>query len=143
MVLNVLYGTESWKVKCQQENRLHVVEMRIEKVGVAPIVENMGESRLRWFGHVWRRPVEVLVRKSVQIEASSIPRGREWPRKIIGEMIKKDVELNALSIHMIYDRALYDVVRSMYLTPPSINQKLKYAAKYKTVSGNKSAANPD
>lgn len=36
-----------------------------EKVGTAPnpIVEKMLESRFRWFGHVWRRPVEVPVRR--------------------------------------------------------------------------------
>ena len=27
-----------------------------ERVGVAPIVEKMVENRLRWFGHVERRP---------------------------------------------------------------------------------------
>ena len=41
-----------------------------EKVGVAPIVEKMVESRLRWFGHVWRRPIEALVRRVDQMEGS-------------------------------------------------------------------------
>lgn len=31
-------------------------------VAVAPIVEKMDESRLRWFEYVWRRLVETLVR---------------------------------------------------------------------------------
>ena len=34
-----------------------------ERVGVAPIVEKMVENRLRWFGHVERRPVDSVVRR--------------------------------------------------------------------------------
>ncbi|RDX94414.1 hypothetical protein CR513_23200, partial [Mucuna pruriens] len=34
-----------------------------EKVEIAYIVENMVESRSRWFGHVWRRPAETPIRK--------------------------------------------------------------------------------
>ena len=41
-----------------------------EKVGVAPIVEKMVESRFRWFGHMWRRPIEALVRRVDQMEGS-------------------------------------------------------------------------
>jgi len=33
----------------------------LERVRVAPIVENMVETRLRWFGHVGRRPVDSVV----------------------------------------------------------------------------------
>ena len=36
-----------------------------EKVGVVPIVEKIVESHLRWFWHVWRRPVKVPVRSIV------------------------------------------------------------------------------
>jgi len=35
----------------------------LEKVGVAPIVEKMVETRLRWFGHVERRSVDAVVRR--------------------------------------------------------------------------------
>ena len=73
----MLYETECWVVKNQQKNKLNFTEMGMlrwisghtrqdriwnecirEQVGVAPIVEKMIESRLRWFGHVWRRLVE-------------------------------------------------------------------------------------
>ncbi|KAF1880112.1 hypothetical protein Lal_00022241 [Lupinus albus] len=87
-----------------------------EKVGVAPIVEKMVESHLRWFGHVWRRPVEALVKRVDQMEASPVPRGRGKLRKLIGEMIKKDLQLNALSMNMIYDRTLWR--RSIHVTSP-------------------------
>ena len=35
----------------------------LAKVRVAPILENMVESRLRWFGNVSRKSVEAPVRK--------------------------------------------------------------------------------
>jgi hypothetical protein len=43
---------------------------------VAPIVEKMVETGLKWFGHVERRPVDVLVRRVDQMEDSQIIRGR-------------------------------------------------------------------
>jgi len=41
-----------------------------ERVGVAPTVEKMVENRLRWFGHVERRLVNVVVRRVDQMEES-------------------------------------------------------------------------
>ncbi|KAH1193556.1 Craniofacial development protein 2 [Glycine max] len=83
----ILYGTECWAVKSQHENKVGVAEMRMlrwmcgktrqdkirnetirERVGVAPIVEKMVENRLRWFGHVERRPVDSVVRRVDQME---------------------------------------------------------------------------
>jgi hypothetical protein len=59
----------------------------LERVGVAPIVEKMVETRLRWwFGHVERRHVDSLVRRVDQIGHSHITRGRGRPRR---ETIKK------------------------------------------------------
>ena len=39
-----------------------------EKVGVTPIIEKMVESHLRWFGHVWKKLVETIVRKIDWVE---------------------------------------------------------------------------
>jgi hypothetical protein len=39
-----------------------------KRVGVASIVEKMVETRLMWFGHVESRPVDVVVRRVVQIK---------------------------------------------------------------------------
>jgi len=35
----------------------------IREMGVAPVVEKLVENRLRWFGHVERRPVNAVVRR--------------------------------------------------------------------------------
>ena len=37
---------------------------------------------------------------------SKIVRGRGRPRKIIGENIKRDLDVNNLNVNMIYDRTL-------------------------------------
>lgn len=34
-----------------------------EKIGAAPIIEKIVETRFRWFGHVRRKPLEALVRR--------------------------------------------------------------------------------
>jgi len=54
-----------------------------ERVGVAPMVEKMVETRLRWFGNVERRPVDFVVRRVDQMDGSQITRGRGRPREII------------------------------------------------------------
>ncbi|KAH1202901.1 hypothetical protein GmHk_17G049252 [Glycine max] len=111
----ILYGTECWAVKSQHENKVGVAEMRMlrwmcgktrqdkirneairERVGVAPIVEKMVENRLRWFGHVERKPVDSVVRRVDQMERRQTIRGRGRPKKTIREVIKKDLELNDL-----------------------------------------------
>ncbi|KAF1868925.1 hypothetical protein Lal_00048204 [Lupinus albus] len=75
----------------------------------------------RWFGHVWGRPIEAPIRRVDQMEANPIPGGRGRLRKTIREMIKKDLELNALSMNMIYDRALWclSIVGMVYLEIPN------------------------
>ncbi|KAH1262863.1 hypothetical protein GmHk_02G005393 [Glycine max] len=122
----ILYGTECWAVKSQHENKVGVAEMRMlrwmcgktrqdkirneairERVGVAPIVEKMVENRLRWFGHVERRPVDSVVRRVDQMERRQTIRGRGRPKKTIREVIKKDFELNDLDRSMVLDRTLW------------------------------------
>ncbi|KAL5147286.1 LINE-1 retrotransposable element ORF2 protein [Glycine soja] len=78
-----------------------------ERVGVAPIVEKMVENRLRWFGHVERRPVDSVVRRVDQMERRQTIRGRGRPKKTIREVIKKDLELNDLDRSMVLDRTLW------------------------------------
>jgi len=76
-------------------------------VGVAPIAEKLVENRLRWFGHVERRPVDAVVRRVDQIEESQVKRGRGRPKKTIKENIRKDVEVNELDLNIVFDRTLW------------------------------------
>ena len=76
-------------------------------MGVAPIAEKLVENRLRWFGHVERRPVDAVVRRVDQIEESQVKRGRGRPKKTIKENIRKDVEVNELDLNIVFDRTLW------------------------------------
>ena len=78
-----------------------------EKVGVVPIKAKMVESRLKWFLHVCKRPIEALVRRVDQMENSTIARERGRPTKTIGETSKIDLEFNGLNINMFYNRTLW------------------------------------
>ena len=78
----LLYGTECWAAKRHHIQKMSVAEMRMlrwmcgntikdkiqneeirKKVGVAPIENKMRENRLRWFGHIRRRPNDAPVRR--------------------------------------------------------------------------------
>ena len=67
-----------------------------EKVGIEPVVENMVESCLRWFGQVIKKHVEAPVRKVDQMEGSSTGRGRERPRKTTDQTITNDLKFQWL-----------------------------------------------
>ena len=76
----MLYGAECWPTKRRHVQQLGVAEMRMlrwmcghtrkdrvrnddirDRVGVASIEENLVQHRLRWFGHIQRRPPEAPV----------------------------------------------------------------------------------
>ena len=76
-------------------------------MGGTLIVEMLVENQLRWFGHVERRPVDVVLRRVDQIEESQVKRGRGRPRKTIRETIRKDLEVNELDPNLVYDRTLW------------------------------------
>jgi len=78
-----------------------------ERVEVAPIVEKLVENKLRWFEHVERRPVDVVVRRVDQMEENHVKRGRGRPKKTIRETIRKDLEVNELDSNLVYDRTLW------------------------------------
>ncbi|RZB42710.1 26S proteasome regulatory subunit 6A-like [Glycine soja] len=139
----ILYGTECWAVKSQHENKVGVAEMRMlrwmcgktrqdkirneairERVGVAPIVEKMVENRLRWFGHVERRPVDSVVRRVDQMERRQPIRGRGRPKKTIREVIKKDLELNDLDRSMAIFLPVVGLVDPDKLKPDYLIQEL-------------------
>ena len=77
----MLYGAECWPTKRRHVQQISVAKMRMlrwicdhrrrdrvrnddirDRLGVAPIEEKLVQHRLRWFGHVRRRPPEAPVR---------------------------------------------------------------------------------
>ena len=52
-----------------------------ERVGVAPVVDKIRESRLRWFGHINRRPVDDPIRRVDALDMTQVKKGRGRPKK--------------------------------------------------------------
>ncbi|KAH0461367.1 hypothetical protein IEQ34_008942 [Dendrobium chrysotoxum] len=99
----MLYGAECWPLKEKHNTKLCVAEMRMlrwmsgftlrdrirnehirEKVGVAPVEDKIRESRLRWFGHIKRRPSDDPVRKVEVLDLTYVKKGRGRPKKTCG-----------------------------------------------------------
>ena len=91
--LAMLYGAECWSTKRRHVQQLSVAEMWMlrwfcgntrrdrvrnevirDRVGVAPIEEKLTQHRLRWFGHVQRRPPEAPVRSRVLKRVDKVKR---------------------------------------------------------------------
>ena len=64
------------------------------KLGVVPIEEKMREAILRWFGHVRRRLIDVPVRRVDKMEQLVKKRGRDKPKKTLGETLKFDMKVH-------------------------------------------------
>ena len=76
-----------------------------ETVGVIPIHDKLRENRLKWFGHIYRRPPDVVVKNSDMIVLDSRARGRGRPKLTLDAVIRKDLGLLNLSEEFTLDRA--------------------------------------
>ena len=63
-----------------------------DRVGVAPIEEKLTQYRLRWFGHIQRRPPEAPVRSGVLKHVDKVKRGRGRPKLTWDESVKRDLK---------------------------------------------------
>lgn len=70
---------------------------------MAHVVRKMVESRLRWFGLVWRRLADSVGRRVDHMKSSPMARGRRRLRKTI----KTDLEVNGFTVDTIHDRPLW------------------------------------
>jgi len=122
----LLYGTECWAIKQCHIQKMSVAEMRMlrwmcghtrkdrlrneairEKVHVAPIEDKMRENRLRWFGHVRRRPTEAPVRKLEEWGNGKIARGRGRPKQSWIRVVENDLRYLGLSENMALERTTW------------------------------------
>ena len=107
----MLYGAECWPTKRRHVQQLGVAEMHMlrwacghtrkdwirnddirERVGVAPIEEKLVQHRLRWFGHIQRRPPEAPVHSGRLRCADNVKRGRGRPNLTWEESVKRDLK---------------------------------------------------
>ncbi|KAL6547085.1 hypothetical protein OROMI_022806 [Orobanche minor] len=122
----LLYGTECWAVKQCHVQKMNVAEMRMlrwmcghtkkdrlrnevirEKVRVASIEDKMMENRLRWFGHVRRRPVDAPVRRLESWGTSNIVKGRGRPKKTWIKLIENDMRFLGIRESMAMERQIW------------------------------------
>src|SRR6187551_457448 len=122
----MLYGAECWPTKRRHIQQLSVAEMRMlrwfcghtrrdriqnedirDRVGVAPIEEKLTQHRLRWFGHVQRRPPEAPVRSGVLQRANNVKRGRGRPKLTWDESVIRDLKEWNISKDLAMDRSAW------------------------------------
>ena len=104
----MLYGAECCPTKRRHVQQISVAEMRMlrwicghirmdrvrnddirDRLGVAPIEEKLVQHRLRWFGHVKRRPSETPVHCGVLSRDTNVRRGRGRLKLTWKETIKR------------------------------------------------------
>jgi len=56
----------------------------------------MVKTRLKWYGHLKRIPINSIVERVNQMKNSQITSGRWIPVKTIRNIVKKDLEINEL-----------------------------------------------
>ncbi|KAG2546542.1 hypothetical protein PVAP13_9KG032757 [Panicum virgatum] len=128
----MLYGAECWPTKRRHVQQLSVVEMRMlqwfcghtrrdrvrnevirDRVGVAPIEEKLTQHRLRWFGHVQRRPPEAPVRNEVLERVDNVKRGRDRHNLTWDESVKRDLKDWNISKEIALDRSAWRLAINM------------------------------
>ena len=75
-------------------------------VKVAPIEDNMRETRLRQLGHV-KRSVNTPVRRCERISIPEGKRGRGRPKKSLDKVIREDLKVVGLAKDLPQDRRLW------------------------------------
>jgi len=66
-------------------------------IKVAPIEDNMRETRLRWFGHMKRMNVDALMWRCEKINIPEGKRGRGRPKKRLDDVITGDLKVVGLT----------------------------------------------
>ncbi|KAI8558931.1 hypothetical protein RHMOL_Rhmol04G0134400 [Rhododendron molle] len=75
-----------------------------EMVDVAPIEEKLMENRLRWFGHVYRRPKDAVVKRADRIVLGSNATGRGRPKLTLNTVVHKDLSIVDFCEQVALDR---------------------------------------
>ena len=80
---------------------------------MAPIEEKLTQHRLRWFGHIQRRPPEPPVRSGVLKRVNKIKRGRGRTKLIWDESVKRDLKDWNISEEVALDRSAWSLAISV------------------------------
>jgi len=74
---------------------------------VAPIKEKLIQHRLRWFGHVQRKPAEAPVRRGVLERVDNVKSGRGRPKLTWDESVKRDLKDWNISKEIALNRSVW------------------------------------
>ncbi|KAL6507772.1 hypothetical protein OROGR_023967 [Orobanche gracilis] len=95
-----------WMCGHTKKDRLRNEVIR-EKVRVASIEDKMMENRLRWFGHVRRRPVDAPVRRLESWRTINTVKGRGRPKKTWIKLIENDMQFLGIGESMAMERQIW------------------------------------
>ncbi|XP_061718269.1 uncharacterized protein LOC133525874 [Cydia pomonella] len=121
----LLYGSETWPVLGRHVQQLHVTEMkmlrwmcgvtRLDRIrnehirgslGIRDVADKLQESRLRWYGHISRRPVDYVGNRCLNLTVQGpSSRGRGRPKKRWLEVVRADMVESNLTSEDAEDRA--------------------------------------
>ncbi|KAL6548523.1 hypothetical protein OROGR_008944 [Orobanche gracilis] len=109
-----------WMCGHTKKDRLRNDVIR-EKVRVASIEDKMMENRLRWFGHVRRRPVDAPMRRLESWRTINIVKGRGRPKKTWIKLIENDMRFLGIgeSMAILGDYQLRNIT---WFKPPILPQ---------------------
>jgi hypothetical protein len=91
-----------WICGHTRRDRVRNDDMR-ERLGVAP-VEKLVQHRLRWFGHIQRRPAEAPIRNGVIRRTGNKKRGIGRPNLTWEESVKRDLKDWCITKELALDR---------------------------------------
>ncbi|KAJ8737028.1 hypothetical protein PYW07_000299 [Mythimna separata] len=84
--------------------RSHTHLIHPGSVGVRDVGKKLQECRLRWYGHIMRRPMEYVGRRHMNMAVLGA-RFRGRPRKRWLDVVKSDMRANGLTKKDVEDRA--------------------------------------
>lgn len=121
----MLYGSETWAIKREDEQRYERNEMRMvrwmcgaslrdgmhsaelrDRLGIESIGEVLRRGRLRWFGHVERMPGDQWAKRCMSMNVEG-DRARGRPRKTWNEVINGDLRAKNVNRVTAMDRAAW------------------------------------
>jgi len=120
---SVLYGSETWPVRKENEVAVQRAEMRMvrwmcnvkvkdrvpskelrERLGIDDIILILQQNRLQWYEHVLQKEDTDWMKRCMEYEVEgSRPRGR--PKKTWKEVVQKDCQAHNLNKEDAMDRS--------------------------------------
>ena len=118
----MVYGSEYWALRKQEEQRLHTTEMKMLRwsqgkvrkdriknetirgiARVTPIKSVLTQKRLSWYGHVMRREDTHLTRSTLNMTVMG-PRHRGRPQMRWLDRLKSDMRIYGINPELATDR---------------------------------------